>query len=184
MQRGILKPKSAPDRCSHIEINPRHHSYFNGCLTGVFLTTTSYIMFDYFSLIHKGEYFLDAGTTTKAVWKTRLAERREWLAAHHRLHERCRRGEDVCNLCLRKQQENTNQRRLKEWVWRITEGALSENAPAWVFNRTLQIVANRPRFGCYSAGRVCLSLRSRRRQRKQGGKQEYTDLLFLRRQSL
>jgi hypothetical protein len=27
MQRGILEPKLAPDRCSHIEINPRHHSF-------------------------------------------------------------------------------------------------------------------------------------------------------------
>jgi hypothetical protein len=47
MQRGILKPKSAPGRCSHIEISPGHHSYSNGCLTGVFLATTSYVMFDY-----------------------------------------------------------------------------------------------------------------------------------------
>jgi hypothetical protein len=27
-------------------------------------------------------------------------------------------------------------------VWRITEGGLSEDAPAWVVNRTLQITYN------------------------------------------
>src|SRR5271156_5775826 len=150
MQRGILKPKSAPDRCSHIEINPRHHSYFNGCLTGVFLTTTSYTMFDYFSLIHKGEYFLDAGTTTKAVWKTRLAERREWLAAHHRLHERCRRGEDVCNLCLRKQQENTNQEGSKNGCG----GSLKELCP-----RMLQLGSPTELCRLLRIGRVSAAIR-------------------------
>jgi hypothetical protein len=45
--------------------------------------------------------------------------------AVYAVHERCRRDEDVCNIRLRKQQENTNQR-LKEQAWRITEGAPSE----------------------------------------------------------
>jgi hypothetical protein len=145
-QRRIFNPNSAPCRCSHTEISPRRHSYFKGCLTGAFLTTTSYMMFNYFhtptSLISKGEYCLEARTTLSEVWKIRLRERRESTATHHRLHKSCWSGEKLCNLCLAKQQESVNRRRLKEWVWRITEGGLSEDAPAWVVNRTLQITYN------------------------------------------
>jgi hypothetical protein len=71
-----------------------------------------------------------------------LAERREWLAAHHRLHEGCRRGEEMCQLCLRKQQENKAHRMLKNWVRRITEDAISGNAPEWVYIAALRSTYN------------------------------------------
>jgi hypothetical protein len=142
-QRRIFEPNSAPGRCSHTEINTHRRSYFKGCLTGAFLATTSCIMFNYFHtptpLISKGEYSLEARTTINEVWKILLRQRRESTATHHRLHESCWSGEKMCDLCLKKQQESLIRRRLKEWVWRITERGLSEDAPAWVVNGTLQI---------------------------------------------
>jgi hypothetical protein len=137
-------PKSSPvAAASRYTQNVLHHeSYAKGCVTGYFLTFTAYTMYDYFrtreSLIRKGEYLIELGTADATTWKGRFAERREWLAAHHRLHEGCRRGEEKCQLCLTKQQENKAHRMLKDWVWRITEDALSENAPGWVYNTTLR----------------------------------------------